>query len=267
MASRAGPRSGVTSSWARSSTLPDSANAPPTNTVRLCRPTTTPRAPWMKPASICKKHSSARKTDSQCRRERPRSCGSTAKPSTSGDACVFTYTKPQHERGRLRLHLHQTPARARTLASTLESALHGQRDHGFRDQLFFCIFFRENFGLANDQHLARAQHPAAAAQAVGHGRTQEINLELDADHIVVHPDGAPGRAAGRMVRHGGQHAGMNQAVLLPVTLGRHQGGFAVFVFDPGQLHAQLADEIGAVEDAADLNFQEFAHSIYEQPPG
>src|SRR6478672_11140993 len=84
-------------------------------------------------------------------------------PSTSGDVS--------------RLHRHQIPARAGTLAPTLESAFHGEGDHGFRDQLFFCIFFRENFGLANDQHLARAQHPAAAAQAVGHGRTQEINLE------------------------------------------------------------------------------------------
>jgi len=149
----------------------------------------------------------------------------------------------------------------------LESGFHGQRDYGLRDQFFFRIFFRENFGLANDQHLARAQDPAAATQAVGHGWTQEIYLEFDTDHIVVQTDGAPGRTTGSMVGHGGQHAGMNQAVLLPVTLGRHQGGFAVFVFDPGQLHAQLANEIGTVEDVADLNFQEFVHRIYEQPPG
>src|SRR6476646_5947541 len=63
MANRAGPRSGATSSWGRFSTLPDSASAPPTNTARPYKPTTTPRAPWMKPASICKKHSNARKTD------------------------------------------------------------------------------------------------------------------------------------------------------------------------------------------------------------
>ena len=55
MASRAGPRSGATFSWARSSTSPDSASAPPTNTGRRCRPTTTPRARWTKPGNICKK--------------------------------------------------------------------------------------------------------------------------------------------------------------------------------------------------------------------
>ena len=57
------------------------------------------------------------------------------------------------------------------------------------------------------------------------------------------------------------HAGMNQAVLLAVTLGGNQDVLAIFVFDPGQLHAQIANEIGAVEDVADLGFQEFVHSV------
>jgi hypothetical protein len=50
-ASRAGPRSGATSRWARSSTLPASATAPSTSTAWRCRPTTTPRARSTRPAN------------------------------------------------------------------------------------------------------------------------------------------------------------------------------------------------------------------------
>ena len=102
---------------------------------------------------------------------------------------------------------------------------------------------------------------AAATQPVGYRGTQKIYLELDADHVMVQPDRAAGRAAGRMVRHGGHHAGMNQAVLLPVTLGGNQSGFAIFVFDADQLHTQIANKVGAVEDVADLIFQQFIHRI------
>ncbi len=84
------------------------------------------------------------------------------------------------------------------------------------------------------------------------GGTQKIYLELYAYHVLVQAHRAAGRATGSVVRHGRQHAGMNQAVLLPVTLGWNQDGFAIFVFDPGQLHSQIANEIGAVEDVADL---------------
>ena len=45
---------------------------------------------------------------------------------------------------------------------------------------------------------------------------------------------------------------MDQPMLLAVTFGRNQHGFAIFVFDPGQLHAQIANEVGAVEDVPDL---------------
>jgi hypothetical protein len=54
---------------------------------------------------------------------------------------------------------------------------------------------------------------------------------------------------------------MNQAMLLPVTLGGNQNGFAIFVFDASQLHAQIANEVRAVEDVTDLVFQQFVHGI------
>jgi hypothetical protein len=52
---------------------------------------------------------------------------------------------------------------------------------------------------------------------------------------------------------------VNQSVLLQVAFGGNQYGFAVIVFNAGQLHAHVTNEIGAVEDVADLGFQEFIH--------
>src|SRR3984957_3111483 len=61
MASRVGPRSGVISNWARSSTLPASANAPSTNTARLFRQTTIRKVHSKNPAATCKNLSSGKK--------------------------------------------------------------------------------------------------------------------------------------------------------------------------------------------------------------
>src|ERR1035438_3666130 len=54
MASPAGRRSGATFNWAKYSTSRDSANGPATSIARRCKPTTTPRARWTKPANICR---------------------------------------------------------------------------------------------------------------------------------------------------------------------------------------------------------------------
>lgn len=52
---------------------------------------------------------------------------------------------------------------------------------------------------------------------------------------------------------------MNQSMLLPVTFGGNQHGFAIFVLDLCELHAQIADEIGVIEDMADQVLLEFIH--------
>jgi hypothetical protein len=69
---------------------------------------------------------------------------------------------------------------------------------------------------------------------------------------------ATGGTARRVIGHGGPHAGVNQP-MLQVTLGRNQHGFAIVVFDPGELDAQIANEIGTVKDVADLASSEFVH--------
>src|SRR5215831_655270 len=61
MAIPAGPKYGVISSLAKSSTLQDSENAPPTSIARRSKPTTTRKARSKKRGSICKSRSSRRK--------------------------------------------------------------------------------------------------------------------------------------------------------------------------------------------------------------
>src|ERR1051326_2411523 len=55
---RAGPKSGAASNWARFSISQASANAPSTNTARLCKPTTTPSAHSRKPENTCRRPTS-----------------------------------------------------------------------------------------------------------------------------------------------------------------------------------------------------------------
>ena len=54
---------------------------------------------------------------------------------------------------------------------------------------------------------------------------------------------------------------MNQAMLLPVTRGWNEDGFAIFIFDPGELHSQITNEIGVVEDEADTALLQFIHGL------
>jgi hypothetical protein len=70
-----------------------------------------------------------------------------------------------------------------------------------------------------------------------------------------------------MVGHGCHHSRMDQTMLLAVTLGGDQNRLAVLVFDPSQLHTQVANEIRAVEDVTDLVFQKFIHgnTVSESP--
>src|SRR5215470_9342891 len=56
-----GQKSGVTSGWERFLTPPASASVRPTSIARRSRPTTTRKAPWMKPGDICRRLTSHRR--------------------------------------------------------------------------------------------------------------------------------------------------------------------------------------------------------------
>lgn len=139
------------------------------------------------------------------------------------------------------------------------AVFHCQCHHRLRDQPFLGMSLREYFGFANNQHSARAQDAPAATQPVGDGRAQKINLELDAHHVLIQTKRTARRAARSVVSHGGQHTRVNQTMLLPVTLGWNQDGFAIFILDPGELHTKVANEIGGVEDVSDSALREFIH--------
>src|ERR1700723_1612364 len=74
MASRAGPRSGAISSWARFSMSPASASGRSTNTARPSRPTTTPSAPSKKAANICRKPTSVPRKSRSNSTDTPHGC-------------------------------------------------------------------------------------------------------------------------------------------------------------------------------------------------
>jgi hypothetical protein len=139
--------------------------------------------------------------------------------------------------------------------------LDGQRHHGFGNQLLLRILLRENFCFANDQHFASSQHAASATQLVGDCRPQKINLEFDTDDVLVQPHCAPRRAAGSVVRHGGEHARVDQTVLLLVTLSWDQHGFAIVVLNRSQFDSQVANEVGVVKYVADSALSEFINGI------
>lgn len=110
----------------------------------------------------------------------------------------------------------------------------------------------EPVALADGQRSAGAQHSANSAEPVADDRSQEVDLELDGQHLHV---GVGHRQrcipAGRVYqRHG--HAGVQIAVLLAQCFTRDNLDMHLTALDHGQLGAERFHEPLSLEARTDI---------------
>ena len=146
----------------------------------------------------------------------------------------------------------------------LERAFYGQGDHGFETSFSSASFSAKTSASQMTSILpARSTRPRQRKRSATAGRRKFIlNSTLTTSwSSPTAPRAAQPDVWSAMVA---STPGMNQAVLLAVTLGGHQGALRNIRLHPGQLHAQIANEVGIVEYVTDLYFQEFVHSVQGQ---
>ena len=138
-------------------------------------------------------------------------------------------------------------------------------DDRLRDQLFLRILLGVHIGFADRNRFAGAQHPGAAAQTIAYRGPQQVDLELNAEDVLMQADSAAGGASCGVVRHRSHDTGVDATMLLPVHIAQGKVSFAPAVFDCRQFETQMADEIGIIEDMPDFGCNAGFHRPLTRP--